>query len=148
MKTENEMEKEIKGRIEHIAPSRVLFEQTMESVTKMRENRNTRVKATMLSPLQFFRTTSIFGKFLAIGVPVVVIALLIVTATKNPQNVPIISNNNQTEEQMIDTIIASIIDEVANEALLVANESNEEADMNEILENYNEIKNYTYENTI
>lgn len=35
MKTENEIETEIKSRIEHIAPSRALFEQTMESVTKM-----------------------------------------------------------------------------------------------------------------
>ena len=146
MKTENEMEKEIKGRIEHIAPSRALFEQTMESVTKMQMNRNTSMKAPVLSPLQFFRS-SFIRKTLAFAIPIVAIVLMITVAKNDP--VPVITeNNNQTTEETIDTIIASLMEEVSAEALIVASESEEEIEINNTLQTYNELKNYSYENTI
>ncbi len=146
MKTENEIEKEIKSRIEHIAPSRALFEQTMESVTKMQANRNTDMKAPVLSPFQFLRS-SFTRKTLAFTIPIVAIILMITVAKNNPDPV-ITENNDQTAEETIDTIIASLIDEVSAEALIVASESEEEIEINNTLQTYNELKNYSYENTI
>ena len=146
MKTENEIEKEIKSRIEHIAPSRALFEQTMESVTTMQMNRNTSMKAPVLSPLHFFRS-SFIRKTLAFAIPIVAIVLMITVAKNDP--VPVITeNNNQTTEETIDTIIASLMEEVSAEALIVASESEEEIEINNTLQTYNELKNYSYENTI
>lgn len=146
MKTENEIEKKIKSRIEHIAPSRALFEQTMESVTKMQMNRNTNMKAPVLSPLQFFRC-SFTRKTLAFAIPIVAIILMITVAKNDPDPV-VTENNNQTAEETIDTIIASLMEEVSAEALIVASESEEEIEINDTLQTYNELKNYSYENTI
>lgn len=146
MKTENEIEKEIKSRIEHIAPSRALFEQTMETVTKMQMDRNTSMKAPVLSPLQFFRS-SLTRKTLAFAIPIVAIVLMITVAKNDPAPV-ITENNNQTTEETIDTIIASLMEEVSAEALIVASESEEEIEINNTLQTYNELKNYSYENTI
>lgn len=146
MKTENEIEKEIKSRIEHIAPSRALFEQTMESVTKTQVNRNTSMKAPVLSPLQFFRS-SFTRKTLAFAIPIVAIILMI-TVAKNDHAPVITENNNQETEETIDTIIASLMEEVSAEALIVASESEEEIEINNTLQTYNELKYYSYENTI
>jgi hypothetical protein len=165
METEEKIEKELKERLSSIKPSRILFDRMMESVTKNESNRYIEEKADVLSFYQLINKYINMKKNLLIGVPiaiVLVIAVLLVAKPAN-KNEPIAQNgviNPQMEDitsqdkivkednSSIDNILVNFEKDAEIDLVLSQNESEDASMLRVELENYSNIKTYSYDQTL
>ena len=162
---EKKIEEKIKSYLLHIKPSQVLFEDTLKkAVTDGNVHRYSREKAPVLSFYQLINNYINMKKKLLIGVPVGLVALVVIffatqsldkamLIAKNPIVVPqtngnIMDNKIVKEDDSIDSIIASFNDEAEDDAKVALSESEETTSLMVELQDYNNIKIYTYEDTI
>jgi hypothetical protein len=162
---EKKIEEKIKSYLLHIKPSQVLFEDTLKkAVTDGNVHRYSREKAPGLSFYQLINSYINMKKKLLIGVPVGLVALVVVffsiqsidqvmPIAKNSIVVPQINGNILDkkivkEDDSIDSIIASFNDEAEDDAKVALSESEEATSLMVELQDYNNIKIYTYEDTI
>ncbi len=142
---QNETEKEIQNRLSHIVPPRRLFDNVMKSVTNSEAERSNKMRESI--PSTGLRSQFFLKKFLSFGVPVAVIAVALMLVI-SPDRKEVALIENQSIEEVIDSIITEMIEESSAESLIAASESEEEMAINDQLQTYNDIKNYSYENTI
>jgi hypothetical protein len=162
---EKKIEEKTKSYLLHIKPSKVLFEDTLKkAVTEGSAYRYSREKAPVLSFYQLINNYINMKKKLLIGVPVGLVALVVIffatqsldkamPIAKNPIVVPQINGNILDkkivkEDDSIDSIIASFNEEAEDDAKVALSESEETTSLMVELQDYNNIKTYTYEDTI
>lgn len=170
---EKDIENKIKEKLSHIKPTYALFENTLNKyVTEEDVYRNNKQKASKLSTYQLIN--NIMKKNILIGIPVTVIAIVaIILVTKSPnkatplannsltpgQNENIIPNNNavdvghsvqnqKEDNSSVNSILASFDNDAKSDALVAGEESNDMTTIMAELENYNNIKTNSYEESI
>ncbi len=164
-KQEKKIEEKIKSYLLHIKPSQVLFEDTLKkSVTEGNAYRYNREKAPVLSFYQLINNYVNMKKKFLIGVPVGLVVLVVIffatqsldkaiPIVKNPIVVPQINGNILDkkivkEDDSIDSIITSFNKDAEDDAKVALSESEETTTLMVELQDYNNIKTYTYEDTI
>ena len=151
MKTYNNetvIENKIRTRMERVIPSRALFEETLQHVTKEQSKRSTYMKA-LPSPYQFF-LSRITARSTKIGVSVALVALIAVLAIKTgdygaithidhqlPQETPSGSvETPQSDDVSADQIVAMLTDDANAEVALGASEEDDGTTLTQDLEEY------------
>lgn len=154
--TDEELELKIKKVVSGIKPSPKFFEQTMKIVTENKIHRYNNTKESVPSPYKLIKTF-IMKKSLLIGVPFIALLIIaVMVSKKQPSEMSfkkveesrLAVNDTQGEDlTSIDSIVASFNSEATAETTINTDESYEEQMLYSDLEDYNNLKTYTYEDT-
>jgi hypothetical protein len=141
-------EKNIRARMECVVPSRALFEDTLQRVTKEQSERSLYMKATP-SPYQTF-LLRITARTTKVGVSIALVTLIAVLALKtgiydtlqhrtqvqSGITTPVAADIPQTEDISADQIVATLIDDADTEATLGASEEEDGTALTKELDSY------------
>lgn len=157
---DKKIEEFLKSRIEAVSPSRASFGAVLKSVTDGESIRN--IKSSEHHKLTSFS----MSKFLKIGIPVALIAIVAVVAVGKPKTEVVVVNDNapssnveqsvaKTSPEIVvnkdssgDEILASFFADAEADAMVASAESEDETYMNSQVDAFNSFNETRYENNL
>lgn len=155
-KDDQKIEAFLKSRVRSVRPSEALFERVTNEVV----NRN-------IKSSEHYKLTSFsMSKFLKIGVPVALIAIVAIVAVGKPKTEMLVVNDDtsvsgkiesttETSPEIVinknssgDEILASLFADADSDAMVASSESEDEVYMNSQIDAFNSFNQTKYENNI
>ncbi len=139
---EIKIENFLKTKISKLVPSRTLF----QNVTKVKDERNTYMKAGIPSPYQL--NTSFFMKKIAfVGIPLLVIAFLVINKMDVKKD-ELAQVDTTMYNESVDSIIDSFSTDDESDITLAQSEQDETNQLETEIDLFNNFKTSPYENNI
>lgn len=159
-KDDKKIEEFLKSRIDAVSPSRASFDAVLKSVTDGKSIRN-------IKGSEHYKLTSFsMSKFVKIGLPVALIAIVAVVAVGKPKTDVFVVNDTTpssnveqsatktspeitiTKDSSGDEILASFFADAEADAMVASAESEDETYMNSQVDAFNSFNQTRYENNI